>query len=73
VLRRRKRSRAAKRGWNTHTRREGVRQLGKAIAGRHPVVSSVRYVKDLAIGGYKTVDPRGYRHSKIAKKVDKYI
>jgi len=70
---RRKRSRAAKKGWNKRTRREGVRQVGKAIVGRQPVVSSVRCVKDLAIGGYKMANPRGYRRSNIAKRVDKYL
>jgi hypothetical protein len=77
IVRRRKfriRSRATIKGWNTRTRREGMRQIGKAVIARSSqIVSNAKLIKDVSIGTCKIVAPRGYRRNRPVKKIDKYL
>lgn len=71
---RRKSSAAARKGWNTRTRRQGLRQVGKAVIGRsNPAISTFRFLKETSIGAYKIATPSGYRRNRIVKEIDKHI
>jgi len=68
----RKRSLAAKRGWDKRTRKAGTRQVFSAVVGRsHPVISTAKPAKDIGLGMAKIAYPRQYRRSRTAKLLDK--
>ena len=70
----RRRSAAARKGWNTRIRRQGMRQIGKAVIGRSsPVISTARFVKNVSLGTYKVMKPRSYRRNTTLKKIDKHL
>ena len=73
-MRRRKslaRSRAARKAWDTRIRRQGVRQVTKAIIKRNPTISAISFTKTVACGTMKAIKPRGFRNSKLAKTIDR--
>ncbi len=66
-----RRSRAARKAWDTRTRRQGIYQIGKAIIGRNTTISTIRFAKNLTCGTAKVVNPRGFRQSTLAKRIDR--
>jgi len=68
-----KRSYAARKGWDTRTRREGYRQIAKAVVGVYDPVGKVQFVKNVSIAALKIANPRFYRKSRVLKKLDKAI
>ena len=69
----RRRSRAVSRGWDSRIRRQGSRQIAKALVKRNPTISALSSAADIGMGAYKTAYPRQYRRNKLAKTIDKYI
>jgi hypothetical protein len=69
----RRRSRAAKRGWDTRTRRQGYRQIAKTLVKRSSVASALSSAANLGTGVLKAAYPKQYRRNKLAKKIDKYL
>ncbi len=53
-------------------RKEGIKQIGKAIASQNPIVGTFELAKDLSIGGYKAIDPKGFKKNKIVRKLDEF-
>jgi len=68
-----KRAQAARRGWDTRIRREGLKQVSKAIISRYSWYPLVKLAKDLVVGTYKIFNPRMYRRNRIAKTIDKWL
>lgn len=70
----RRRSATARKGWDTRTRHQGMRQIGKAVIGRSsPVISTARFVKNVSLGAHKMINPRSYRRNTLLKKIDKHL
>jgi hypothetical protein len=69
------RSQAAKDGWDTRTRREGIQQITSGVTDlSHLMISTVKSVKDISFGLAKTAFPNKTRQkistSKAAKLLD---
>ena len=61
----RKRSEAAKRGWNNRTRREGIRQITGALATyASEELSKVKTAAEVIDGIIKVVAPEKYRKAR---------
>ncbi len=68
----RKRSEAARKGWDTRTRKDGVKQVFHAIGSLlSESYGAAKAVKDIAIGTVKIAVPRSYRKNRWLKRFDK--
>ena len=72
ILKSHKKSIAAKKGWKTRTRKEGMRELTKIVVGiASGDINKARTIKDIVVNTIKIAKPDLYLRCKTLKKLDR--